>query len=128
MKRGIDSYSFRRYFGDIYPGLQDDPGVKWDMIADFLPHTKDVTTRPKDGSSADRFSFFPSCPTGSGLVDFEGVLRELVGVGFKGSLAIELDLIAPQWVDRPEEELVAQSLDYLRGLIADQAVVAEEAR
>lgn len=84
-------------------------------------HTKDITTHGKGGSPAQRFPFFPSCPTGSGLVDFEGVVAQLRAVGFSGSLAIELDLIAEPWVQRPEEELVVQSLDYLRELLAREA-------
>jgi sugar phosphate isomerase/epimerase len=81
-------------------------------------HTKDITTGGKGGSPADRFPFFPSCPTGQGLVDFEGVVAELAKAGFSGSLAVELDLLAPPWADRPEPELVIESLDFLRGLIA----------
>lgn len=33
---GIDSYSFHRYFGEIYP-MQVDPGTRWDMKDDFIP-------------------------------------------------------------------------------------------
>ena len=87
-------------------------------------HTKDITTRRKGGSPAQRFPFFPSCPTGSGFVDFEGVIAELRAVDFRGSLGVELDLIAEPWVRQPEEELVVQSLDYLRGLIGEQAATA----
>ena len=36
MKIGIDSYCFHRYFGEIYPGLQADPGVRWKMEREFL--------------------------------------------------------------------------------------------
>ena len=36
MKIGIDSYCFHRYFGEIYPGLQTDPGVRWSMQEEFL--------------------------------------------------------------------------------------------
>jgi sugar phosphate isomerase/epimerase len=81
-------------------------------------HTKDVTTNRKGGSPAQRFPFFPSCATGAGLVDFEGVVAELTKAGFDGSLAVELDLIADWCVDRPEPELVVESLDFLRDLIA----------
>ncbi len=36
---GIDSYSFHRYFGEIYgDGLQVDPGTRWDMMKDFVPY------------------------------------------------------------------------------------------
>lgn len=84
-------------------------------------HTKDVTTRRKGGSPAQRFPFFPSCPTGAGLVDFDGVIAELVKASFSGSLGVELDLIGEQWRDRPEEELVIESLEFLRGLLARTA-------
>lgn len=33
---GIDSYSFHRYFGEVYP-QQADPGKRWDMKDDFVP-------------------------------------------------------------------------------------------
>jgi sugar phosphate isomerase/epimerase len=36
MKVGIDSYSFHRYFGEIYPDQPVDPGVRWDMARDFV--------------------------------------------------------------------------------------------
>lgn len=40
---GIDSYSFHRYFGDIYAdGLQVDPGTRWDMLKDFVPFAKSL--------------------------------------------------------------------------------------
>lgn len=37
MRVGLDSYCFHRYFGEIYPGLQVDPGIRWDMKDDFVP-------------------------------------------------------------------------------------------
>lgn len=36
MKIGIDSYCFHRYFGEVYPDLQADPGVRWKMQEEFL--------------------------------------------------------------------------------------------
>ncbi len=36
MKIGIDSYCFHRYFGEVYPDLQTDPGVRWRMEEEFL--------------------------------------------------------------------------------------------
>lgn len=36
MKIGIDSYCFHRYFGEVYPDLQADPGVRWKMNQEFL--------------------------------------------------------------------------------------------
>lgn len=40
MQVALDSYSFHRYFGDWYPGLQEDPGSRrsiWDFL-DFAGH------------------------------------------------------------------------------------------
>ena len=36
MKIGLDSYCFHRYFGEVYPGLQSDPGIRWRMEDEFL--------------------------------------------------------------------------------------------
>jgi len=36
MKIGIDSYCFHRYFGEIYEGIQTDPGTRWRMEREFL--------------------------------------------------------------------------------------------
>jgi sugar phosphate isomerase/epimerase len=38
VKIGIDSYCFHRYFGEVYPGLQEDPGVRWRMEKEFLDY------------------------------------------------------------------------------------------
>jgi sugar phosphate isomerase/epimerase len=38
VKIGIDSYCFHRYFGEVYPGLQEDPGVRWKMEKEFLDY------------------------------------------------------------------------------------------
>lgn len=39
MKIGIDSYCYHRYFGEIYPGLQTDPGSRM-TVWDFLKRAK----------------------------------------------------------------------------------------
>lgn len=80
-------------------------------------HTKDIITLPKGGSPSERFTYWPSAPCGKGLVDLEGVAKALAEGGFTGALCVELDLVAPQFVDRPEEELVAESLEYLRSIV-----------
>ena len=83
-------------------------------------HTKDIVARnDHTGSPLQRFLFWPSCPAGEGLIDMLGVARELDKVGFEGSLAIEMDLYASPWEDRPEEENVAQSIRHLKS-IAEQ--------
>jgi sugar phosphate isomerase/epimerase len=104
--------------------VYEDPVECAKAVAPYVvsTHTKDITTQSKGGSPADRFPFFPSCPTGAGLVDFDGVIDVLLDVGFEGSLGIELDLIADRFEHRPEEELVTQSLDYLRDLMKRHGV------
>jgi sugar phosphate isomerase/epimerase len=106
--------------------VYEDPVECARVLAPYVisTHTKDITTAGKGGSPATRFPFFPSCPTGSGVVDFEGVVAELEKVGFTGSLGIELDLIAEPWAGKPETELVTQSLDYLRELMAARPAAA----
>jgi sugar phosphate isomerase/epimerase len=37
---GIDSYSYHRYFGEIYKG-QKDPGIRWNLI-DFFKHVREA--------------------------------------------------------------------------------------
>lgn len=84
-------------------------------------HTKDLTTAGKGGSPAQRLSFFPSCPSGNGFVDLETVADLLHQAGFSGALSVELDLIAKPWEHMAEEDLVKESLVYLRGLAARHA-------
>jgi len=80
-------------------------------------HTKDITVRGKGGTPMERFTWWPSCPVGAGLVDVPALARVLDEAGFTGSLAVELDLLAPTWADRKEEDLVAESVAYLRGVV-----------
>ncbi|MBI4602343.1 MAG: sugar phosphate isomerase/epimerase [Planctomycetes bacterium] len=40
MKIAIDSYSYHRYFGEVYPDQQD-PGVRW-RLADFLRRAREL--------------------------------------------------------------------------------------
>lgn len=81
-------------------------------------HTKDITTR-RGGAPSERFLFWPSCPAGEGLIDFHGIAAELEKVGFPGSLAIELDLLASPYDERTEQENVTQSIEFLKSVVAD---------
>lgn len=124
---GVDSDNLRVNLDTGNPlRVHEDPVECARVLAPYTvaTHTKDITTGGKGGSAADRFTFFPSCPTGQGLVDFEGVVRELAAADFAGSLAVEVDLLAPQWANMPEEQIVAESLGFLRGLMARQPQLA----
>jgi sugar phosphate isomerase/epimerase len=124
---GVDSDHLRVNLDTGNPlRVYEDPVECARVLAPYVvaTHTKDITTGGKGGSAADRFTFFPSCPTGQGLVDFEGVVGHLADAGFAGSLAVEIDLLAPKWANTPEEQIVAESVGYLRGLIAHTGVPA----
>mgnify|MGYP003602405915 CR=1 FL=1 len=41
MKIGIDSYSYHRFFGEWYAGLQEDPGTRMTVL-DFLDRAVDL--------------------------------------------------------------------------------------
>lgn len=84
-------------------------------------HAKDIVTEPKGGSPAEHFTYWPSAPVGQGLIDMPGVAKALKDGGFDGALTVELDLVAAQFLDKPEEELVAQSVEYLRTLVRQEA-------
>jgi 3-oxoisoapionate decarboxylase len=99
--------------------LFEDPVEAATRLAPYTisTHTKDITTRRKGGSPADNFTWWPACPAGQGVIDMPGVVEALKKGGFNGSLSLEVDLIADQWASLAEEEIVTQSLDYLRSLI-----------
>jgi sugar phosphate isomerase/epimerase len=100
--------------------LYEDPVEAARRLAPYTvaTHTKDITTR-RGGAPSDRFLFWPSCPAGEGLIDFHGIAQELEAVGFTGSLAIELDLLASPYDERTEEENVTQSIEFLKSVVAD---------
>jgi sugar phosphate isomerase/epimerase len=103
--------------------LYEDPVEAARRLAPYTvaTHTKDIVTLPKGGSPAERFTYWPSAPCGEGLIDLEGVARALADGGFEGALCVEIDLVAPQFADRTEEEIVASSLEYLRSIVPSGA-------
>jgi len=76
-------------------------------------HTKDVDAcrhvRPEE------WYFFSSVPVGTGLIDMPGVVRALRQSGYTGMLAVESDHHKD---NQDEDALVAQSIAYLRQLLA----------
>jgi sugar phosphate isomerase/epimerase len=77
-------------------------------------HTKDVDAcrhvRPEE------WYFFSSVPVGTGLIDVAGVVRALGESGYEGVLAVESDHHKDH---QDEDRLVAESVAYLRQLLAD---------
>jgi sugar phosphate isomerase/epimerase len=76
-------------------------------------HTKDVAAcrhvRPEE------WYFFSSVPVGTGLIDIPGVVRALAESGYQGVLAVESDHHKD---NQDEDQLVAQSIAYLKALVA----------
>ncbi len=77
-------------------------------------HTKDLAAcrhvRPEE------WYFFSSVPVGTGLIDIPGVVRALAESGYKGVLAVESDHHKD---NQDEDRLVAQSIAYLKALVAE---------
>jgi sugar phosphate isomerase/epimerase len=121
---GVDSDHLRVNFdtGNTLR-LYEDPVEAAKRLAPYTvaTHTKDIITLPKGGAPSERFAYWPSAPCGEGLIDLEGVVRALAEGGFDGGLCVEIDLIAPQFIDRTEEEIVAASMDYLRSIVPSRS-------
>ncbi len=78
MEIGIDSYCFHRYFGEVYPGLQADPGTRWRMEGEFL----DFALKQDVGEIALEACFFDAmddglCAEMKARLDDSGVDRVL---------------------------------------------------
>jgi sugar phosphate isomerase/epimerase len=74
-------------------------------------HIKDVTAGR--GSPWD-FLFWPATPVGHGAIDIPAILALLQDAGYDGLLCVEVDNPAPSWRRLPEEELVRQSVEFIR--------------
>ena len=80
-------------------------------------HTKDIAPLPVGGAPSERFTWWPSCPVGAGQIDMPAVIAALREGGFDGGLGVELDLLGPAWAGRDEEDLVAESVSYLKQVL-----------
>jgi sugar phosphate isomerase/epimerase len=78
----------------------------------FATHTKDVA--PLYGVSPREWYFFACVPVGQGIINMPALVDALLGTGYQGLFAIELDYMDPKYVD--EDLAVEQSVRYLQGL------------
>ncbi|MFH1919886.1 MAG: sugar phosphate isomerase/epimerase family protein [Planctomycetota bacterium] len=83
------------------------------------PYT--VATHTKDLDACrhvppEEWYFFSSVPVGTGLIDIPGVVRALKESGYQGVLAVESDHHKDH---QDEDRLVAQSVAYLKELVAE---------
>jgi sugar phosphate isomerase/epimerase len=74
-------------------------------------HVKDVTAQRGDPKT---FAFWPSVPLGRGLIDLPAILALLHEARFHGLLALEIDYLAPAYVEAGEDAAVGESLAWLR--------------
>ena len=80
-------------------------------------HTKDVEACRH--VPPEEWFFFSSVPVGTGLVDIPGVVKALKESGYAGVLAVESDHHKD---NQDEDQLVAQSIAYLRNLLQQMKV------
>jgi 3-oxoisoapionate decarboxylase len=96
--------------------MMEDPVAAARLLGPYTvaTHTKDVEAcrhvRPEE------WYFFSSVPVGTGLIDMPGVVRALAESGYEGSLAVESDHHKD---NQDEDALVAQSIAYLKKLVAE---------
>ncbi len=88
-------------------------------------HIKDVTAGR--GSPWD-FLFWPATPVGQGAIDIPAILQILADAGYQGLLCVEVDNPASMWRRVSEEELVRQSVAYLREQVAQLGMRTDLAR
>ena len=94
--------------------MLEDPMVAAQKLAPFAraTHIKDLAARSGDPKE---FSFWPSVPLGTGLIDIPTILGYLRDARYDGLLALEIDYLHPRYPDT--EAAIRDSLDYLRALL-----------
>jgi sugar phosphate isomerase/epimerase len=96
--------------------LFEDAAVAVERLAPYAKavHLKDVAAYR---GSPREFGFWPSVPLGRGLIDIPRAVRALRGAKYAGLLALEIDFLHPDY--GPEEAAIAESIAYLRSLLAE---------
>jgi sugar phosphate isomerase/epimerase len=94
----------------------DDPLEATRMAAPLVKmvHLKDLRVQP--ASRGDPTALWPSAPLGQGDFDIPAILSALCDGGYHGCLFVELAGLHSDWHN--EDTVVAESLDYLRELLA----------
>ena len=113
---GVDSpYLGINFDTGNFVRLLDDPIAGMDKLADrvYATHVKDL--KIQRGVPADAWYFFSSTPIGDGVVDNERLVGKLAEARFDGLLAVEIDLLHPDYND-DEDQAVARSVEELRRL------------
>ncbi|ROR25078.1 sugar phosphate isomerase/epimerase [Comamonas sp. BIGb0124] len=94
--------------------MLEDPGVAIEKLAPLTraTHVKDIKAQ---GGDPRAFAFWPSVPTGQGLIDMPRAFADLKKHGYTGLLALEIDYLSPDYPDHAQA--VQDSLNYMRGLL-----------
>ncbi|WP_458763515.1 sugar phosphate isomerase/epimerase family protein [Cupriavidus basilensis] len=94
--------------------MLEDPMVAIEKLAPYAraTHVKDVAAR---SGNPREFAFWPSVPLGKGLIDIPRTFDVLRKHGYTGLLALEIDYLHPAFGG--DEQAIADSLDYMRGLL-----------
>lgn len=98
--------------------MLEDP---WQAIEKILPyakatHIKDVKAFKGDPKT---FSFWPSVPSGQGIIPLEKTLKWLAEHDYQGLLALEIDYLHPDYLQQGNEfQAIKTSIDYLKQIRA----------
>jgi sugar phosphate isomerase/epimerase len=76
----------------------------------FATHTKDVL--PVYGGDPQDWHYFGCVPVGKGVIDFPALVKTMVGAGYTGLFAVEIDYPHPDYED--EDSAVVESVRYLK--------------
>src|ERR1700738_1374297 len=109
MKVGIDSYSYHRFFGEVYPNQKLANHV-------FATYVKDL--RHVKGVNVKEWYYFSSVAAGTGLIQIREIAEILNQNGYQGFLAFEEDMPHPDYEGR-EETMIEESIRYLKEVTSD---------
>ena len=77
-------------------------------------HVKDLLLADADFGNPG--GWWPCCALGEGDLDLDGAFAELRAVGFGGLACVEMGTLP---AGSNEDEVVARSVDWLRGVVSD---------
>lgn len=80
----------------------------------YATHIKDIN--PATGSPRD-WTFWPSAPAGTGIIDMAGVIGALHNGGYDGMLCVEIDFMKDKHAD--EVQAVEEAVSNLRRLVSE---------
>lgn len=94
--------------------MLEDPMMAIEKLAPYAraTHIKDIAAWR---GSPREFAFWPSVPTGKGLINMPRTFGLLQKQGYSGLLALEIDYLHPAYPD--DQQAITDSLAYMRSLL-----------